>query len=212
MARKPQSARRPAASRGAGRPLARGGRKPAPTSGRSVGVWVAVVALVVGLGAVGLSRLDSGAAQDAATVAYDGATNKLEFDLPTFDGGRLSTVALAGKPVVVNFYASWCTVCDAEMPDFEQVHQSLGDKVQIVGVNAQSRDADGPAQAMVARAGVTYPTARDRDDTLLRKFNLTGALPTTLFIDAQGIVVDVHNGGLTAAQLEASIDRAFGVS
>ena len=79
-------------------------------------------------------------------------------------------------------------------------------------MNAQSRDADGPAQAMVRRTGVTYPTARDRDDALLQKFNLTGALPTTLFIDAEGIVVDVHNGGLTADQLAANIDRDFGVS
>lgn len=190
-------------------------RSPKRTAGTGrtlpAGAWFVVAVVVVALGTVGLTRL--GGSPDAkSSVAYDRRTRELTFDLPAFDGGRLDSAALRGTPTVVNFYASWCQVCNQEMPDFEKVHRSLGDKVHIVGVNAQSRDSDSAARRMVASTGVTYPTAKDRGDQLLRQFNLTGALPTTLFVDARGTVVDVHNGGLTQAQLEALVEQNFGVS
>ena len=102
MGKKAQPGARPGATRGAGRPTSGGRRTPtaAATSGRSLGVWIAVVALVVGLGAVGLSRLDSGAARGRRHRRLRRQHPQLDFDLPTFDGGRLQSAALEGKPVV----------------------------------------------------------------------------------------------------------------
>ncbi len=172
--------------------------------------YAAVLLAVAGL--VGYLVRDSGhPAADAGTVAFDPATRVLRFDLAAFAGGRLTTEQLAGQPAVVNFYASWCHVCDGEMPDFEKVHRAFAGRVAVVGVNPQSNDTDRAQARMVRRTGVTYPTARDVDDRLLRLFNRTGALPTTVFLDPAGRVVDVVNGQLLQPQLEAKLAELFGI-
>lgn len=73
-------------------------------------------------------------------------------------------------------------------------------------------DSDSAQAGMVARTGVTYPTARDHSDDLLRLFNTSGALPTTLFIDATGRVVNVHNGGLDQSSLKAAVRQYLGIA
>lgn len=98
------------------------------------------------------------------------------------------------------------------MPDFQAVHTALGPKVNFLGVNPQSNDSDSAQAEMVARTRVTYPTARDHNDDLLRLFNTSGALPTTLFIDATGRVVNVHNGGLDQTSLKAAVQQYLGIT
>ena len=206
-----------------GRPTARpagnsGARRPQPArQRRPVGVVAgsaAGLAVVAALVAVGLNRSGSASPSAQMQVSYDAGTKALAFRLPAFAGGTVATADFAGKPMVLNFYASWCEVCDKEMPAFERVHQQFGDRVKFLGVNPQQggSDTDSAEAAMVARTGVTYPTARDAHNTLLAKFNTSGALPTTLFVDATGHVVDVHNGGLTEAGLTELIGRDLGVT
>lgn len=175
--------------------------------------WSALaLAVVAAVGLVGLGLSRAGRSDAGARVSYDAGSHHLDFSLPAFAGGTIDTARLRGKPTVVNFYASWCTVCNREMPDFQAVHQQAGEKVAFVGVNPQSNDSDDSQAIMVRSTGVRYPTARDRDDRLLRTFNTTGALPTTLFLDAQGKVVQVHNGGYDEQTLKADIAQYLGVT
>jgi len=171
-----------------------------------VAAGVAVLALV----AFGVAR--SGTPDQGFQARYDSSSQQLSMSLPTFKGGSVTSATLAGRPTVVNFYASWCTVCNREMPDFQSVHTALGQKVNFLGVNPQSNDSDSAQADMVARTGVTYPTTRDHNDDLLRLFNTSGALPTTLFIDASGKVVNVHNGGLDQTSLKAAVAQYLGVA
>jgi len=203
-ARKREAAQRRAAVAAAGRAQARR-RRLATRAGAAVAA-VAVLALV----AFGVAR--SGAADRGFQARYDSSTRQLNVSLPTFKGGTVSSAGLAGRPTVLNFYASWCTVCNREMPDFQAVHTALGPKVNFLGVNPQSNDSDSAQAEMVARTGVTYPTARDHNDDLLRLFNTSGALPTTLFIDATGRVVNVHNGGLDQTSLKAAMQQYLGIT
>ncbi len=166
--------------------------------------------LVVALAVFTISR--SGASDEQFQASFDRPTGQLSLVLPTFDGSTVSTATLNGKPTVLNFYASWCTVCDREMPDFQAVHDALGDAVNFLGVNPQSNDSDAAQATMVERTGITYPTARDRNDALLRLFNTSGSLPTTLFLDATGKVVNVHNGGLDQQSLAAAVQQYLGVA
>jgi thiol-disulfide isomerase/thioredoxin len=168
--------------------------------------------LVVALTAIWVTAQVRHEGARAGAVRFDRSTGQLAFDLPAFTGGRITSTSLAGTPLVINFYASWCQVCNAEMPQFERVHQKLAGKVHFLGVNPQSNDTDAAQAAMVRRTGVTYPTARDAGDVLLNQFNTTGALPTTLLITASGRVVDVHNGGLDQAGLQGLIARDLRVS
>jgi peroxiredoxin len=148
---------------------------------------------------------------DVTSVSYDRGSQALRFRAQTFTGETLDSAALRGAPLVLSFYASWCTVCDRELPDFQRVAEQLSGRVQVLGVNPQSNDTDAAQAAMVKRAGVTYPTLRDPRDELLRAFNNTGGLPTTVFVGADGVVRKVHHGLLTEQLLLDEIATSLGV-
>ena len=178
------------------------------------------VALAAALGMVAL--LDGGG-DDPAAGDDDGAAgyelspagelpgSVADVRLAALDGGddRALGELLGSTPVVVNFFASWCVPCIDEMPAFEAVHRSLGDRVTFVGM--ANRDTAEQALATVATTGVTYPTYDDPDASALTYFGGLG-MPTTVFIDASGEVVDVHSGPLTEAELRGRLDDLFGVA
>jgi cytochrome c biogenesis protein CcmG, thiol:disulfide interchange protein DsbE len=122
----------------------------------------------------------------------------------TFDGVETSLAEFRGEPVVVNFWASWCAPCVAEMPDFEQVHRELDGDVRFLGLNTQ--DDRAAADALVERTGVTYDLALDPDGDLFRDFEVF-AMPSTFFIDAQGTIAHRHSGLATRQQLRDLIDE-----
>lgn len=129
--------------------------------------------------------------------------------LSSLDTGEPADLDPDGKPMVINFWASWCTPCRAEMPAFEQVHQDLGDQVTIVGVTDED-DHDASADA-ARQAGVTYPLLVDDDQTLLTDLHVSG-LPGTVFVDADGNVVGRHLGALTEAELTKEIEDRYGIT
>jgi thiol-disulfide isomerase/thioredoxin len=135
---------------------------------------------------------------DEAPAASDAVDASLEM----LDGGTASLADYRGRPLVVNFFASWCAPCLAEMPGFEQVHQDLADDVGFLGVNLQDPAENG--RLVVEHTGVSYDIARDPDGSLF--VQLGGfAMPTTVFIDKTGVIVDLHSGELTADALRARI-------
>ncbi len=173
--------------------------------------------------ALGLVALLDGGGDDPAAGDDDGAAgyelspagelpgSVADVRLAALDGGddRALGELLGSTPVVVNFFASWCVPCIDEMPAFEAVHRSLGDRVTFVGM--ANRDTAEQALATVATTGVTYPTYDDPDASALTYFGGLG-MPTTVFIDASGEVVDVHSGPLTEAELRGRLDDLFGVA
>jgi cytochrome c biogenesis protein CcmG, thiol:disulfide interchange protein DsbE len=185
-------------------------------------VIATALALAAALGVLALLGDDEGdeasGAGDAAGEGYElplSPTGEMpgsvaEVRLAALDGGDDRTLGelMGTTPVVVNFFASWCAPCVDEMPAFEDVHQALGDQVTFVGMANQ--DSHDDALATVAATGVTYPTFDDPDASALTYFGgLT--MPTTVFIDAEGEVVDVNSGPLTEAELRAKLDDLFGV-
>ncbi len=127
----------------------------------------------------------------------------------TFDDQTVSFASVYGAPTVVNFFASTCVPCITEMPIFEQVHQELGDSVTFLGL-AVAQDRPEDAQELVTQTGVSYRTGQDRDGSVITA--LGGSfLPTTVLLDSDGTIVDVHTGELTAAELRALIADKLGV-
>ncbi len=95
---------------------------------------------------------------------------------------------LGEKAVVVNFWASWCNFCLEEMPDLEAVGQEFSDELVILGVNNQETVSQGDPFA-VAR-GVTYPLLYlPKDDQIVKAYQVL-AMPTTYYIDINGVIVD----------------------
>jgi cytochrome c biogenesis protein CcmG/thiol:disulfide interchange protein DsbE len=158
---------------------------------------MAVAAAVV----VGASGDDGGGSGPAEEPQGGGL---FETELSTLDGASVRLARYVGQPLVVNFFASWCGPCVREMPDFEAVHARRGDEVRFVGVNLQ--DAPDAAASLVQQTGVTYDVVRDERGALFRAVN-GFSMPTTVFVDADGEIVDVHGGELTQRALEERIDR-----
>jgi len=125
---------------------------------------------------------------------------------PDDEGDRPLADELDG-PTVVNFFASWCTPCIAEMPAFEEVFQDVGDEVDFIGVAVSDRTAD--AERIVEETGITYRWARDGRGDVANAAAVT-QMPATMFVDADGTVVEVHSGALDADELRDLIEEHLG--
>ncbi|MBV9101307.1 MAG: TlpA family protein disulfide reductase [Candidatus Dormibacteraeota bacterium] len=135
--------------------------------------------------------------------------------LPKLQGSGTVTLAqFKGKPLVLDFFASWCTACRAELPDFLGVSRKVAGKVQFAGVDSEE---NGDGVGMAQRYGVTaWPLARDVGGSQLsglrESLETIPGMPVTAFYDASGRVRLVHLGAETAQQLEADLKQLFSVS
>ena len=118
-------------------------------------------------------------------------------------GGSVSLEELRGRPVLLNFWASWCPPCREEAPLLQRAHEDYGEEVAIVGVDI--RDARSDALEFAARHGLRYELVRDEDGSIASDYGLTGQ-PESFFIDADGVVVEHVAGPLFADDLRALLD------
>jgi len=174
-------------------------------------LWSLGAGVVAGLAAVGL-WLSFGPAgrpgQPAASLIGKPAP---EFSLARLSlaGGTLSLSSLRGRPVLLNFWASWCGPCQAETPLLVRAYQTYRPRgVTFVGVD--TNDDRGAAVAFALRYHVDYPTVYAPGDRLALAYRIVG-LPTTVFVDADGVVRDEELGGFADAagerDLAARLDR-----
>lgn len=138
------------------------------------------------------------------------------WSLTLLDGSTLHSENLRGEAVVLNFWASWCTPCETEMPELEKLSSSLqrdGVPATIVGAGVK-RDNDDNARAMVERLGITYPVGRDTggsNDVLGPVTQAFGVdtYPATVFIRPDGVVSAIVFGPLTEESARTYIDAAL---
>jgi cytochrome c biogenesis protein CcmG/thiol:disulfide interchange protein DsbE len=133
------------------------------------------------------------------------------FSLPRLGGGTAVTYPLTGpdvhRPVVLTFFASWCGPCHAELPMVARVarqEQASGGRVVFLGVDGN--DSPGSGLAFARASGVSFAVGADALSALAPKFTLVG-YPGTVFIDAQGTVLDTVHGPVSHATLESDLAR-----
>jgi len=139
-----------------------------------------------------------------------GVSDPAAFDLPAIEGdARVRLDDFRGRPVVVNFFASWCTACDFELPGFARVSDELRDQVTFVGVAALET---GDPMTMPERHGITWwPLARDigsRGNDLHAALGGRG-MPITAFYDEAGNLLLVEPGALDEAALRERITSLY---
>lgn len=110
------------------------------------------------------------------------------FTLKALDGKKYSTSDVS-KPLVINFWASWCGPCKIEAPGLVKLNERYGNKVQIYAVNITSGDSIDGARNFAETYGFTFPVLLDVDDIVSKKYHIQ-AIPTTYFINKEGIIVD----------------------
>ncbi len=123
--------------------------------------------------------------------------------LPALDGGGTVTLDDRDRPVILNFWASWCEPCTREMPalvEFATVHPEL----DVIGVAVNDRPAD--SRRFAEEIGIPFELAVDRGGDVAADFNVQG-LPVTVVIDADGRVASVFPGEIDREQLDAFADQ-----
>ncbi len=130
-----------------------------------------------------------------------------DFTLVDLDGRAIRLSDLRGEPVLLNFWATWCPPCRAEMPELARVAGEQQGNVRVVGVNLQGEP--GEVRSFAAQAGVHFPILLDRDLAVAHNY-LVRAIPTTYFLDRDGVIRDVQVGGMTRQRILQGITRAGG--
>jgi cytochrome c biogenesis protein CcmG, thiol:disulfide interchange protein DsbE len=126
-----------------------------------------------------------------------------DFSLTDLDGAPVRLADLAGRPVIVNFWASWCAPCVEEFPLLNAAARAhAGDGLAVVGIVYQDRLAS--ARDFMARMGATWPAAVDPGSTVARSYGIYGP-PETYFIGRDGVVTGHQIGQLTAADLDRNL-------
>lgn len=130
--------------------------------------------------------------------------------------GDVSLASLKGRPVIVNFFASWCTVCAGELPVFTKDAVALKGKVAVIEVNAlETGNGTAFAQQYQLAQSVTA-VAKDvggsQGDGLYQSLGGTGTMPMTAFYNAQGHLISTHVGGFDAGSLASTVRQIYGVS
>lgn len=131
-----------------------------------------------------------------------------DFTLPTLDGRSVSLSGLRGKPVVINFWATWCAPCRDEMPLLQAVatrHAASG--LTVLAIDVQEGEA--LVQAFVDEFGLTFPVLLDKTGEVVSRYRVRG-LPTTVFVDRSGNIQSVYLGPLDEKTLETRLAGILG--
>jgi cytochrome c biogenesis protein CcmG/thiol:disulfide interchange protein DsbE len=167
----------------------------------AVAVLTAAIAVAAGIGA---ARSESG----RLTTKAWGAAPK--FSLPSVREGEpaVSLERFRGRPLVLNFFASWCDPCQRELPAFQRAAQRYEGRVAFVGVTFNDNQAG--AKAMLEKTGVRYPAGFDAKSEVAVDYGLR-VMPTTYFISAKGELLERGERELSEGQLDDIIGRLFDV-
>ncbi len=124
-----------------------------------------------------------------------------DFELSPSSGENLRLSDLRGQAVILNFWASWCPPCRAEMPAIQAIHQAYQDRgLVVLGVNAANQDSLTQAQEFTANMNLAFQILYDSSGTVQELYAIS-ALPSTYFIDRAGIIRAVVIGGPMSAAL-----------
>ena len=182
-------------------------------------ILILAMVIVIGAAAVMYDRLIAGAPADQITVQEEPGKleNKAEdeahepvkapdFTVYTADGTAVKLSDFEGRPVVLNFWASWCPPCKSEMPDFDTAYKEHGENIEFLIVNLTDggRETQESASEYIESHGYSFPVYYD---TTLEAAYTYGvySIPTTYFIDAQGNFTAYGTGALTMDSIQKGI-------
>jgi cytochrome c biogenesis protein CcmG/thiol:disulfide interchange protein DsbE len=182
-----------AAARWAGRVMRVGRTRLAVIATAVVAVGAALIVIGSTVGASGTSHSGHGL----------GYARNFDLSVLGHPGRRLSLSALAGRPVIINFFASWCDPCQRETPMIARFYRGTGGRPAIIGVDVN--DSARSAEAFVRKSGVGYPVAVDPPPMKTAIGYRLPGLPATFFLDGHHRIVKRVFGAVTRAELASGV-------
>lgn len=156
-----------------------------------------------------LSAQETRAPDGTAASETPGPVPAPDFTVYDEAGNEVRLSDYLGKPVVVNFWASWCGPCRMEMPEFQEKHLELDGEVQFLMINMTGgRETVETARDFIAGQGYTFPVLYDTEGDAAVTYGAY-ALPTTYFIDAEGYAIAQARGAINSETLQAGIDMIY---
>ena len=149
--------------------------------------------------------IETEASEPAETADYSAP----DFTVLDWEGNSQKLSEFVGKPIVLNFWASWCGPCKSEMPDFDEAYKKYGDEIHFLMVNCTGgRETVDSAKSFIEESGYSFPVYFD---TTYEAASIYGAssIPLTYFIDAKGNLVTYGMGALSAQLLQTGIDMIY---
>lgn len=131
-----------------------------------------------------------------------------DFTFYDYNGNEVQLSDYFGKPIVLNFWASWCGPCKSEMPDFQEVYEEYGDQVQFLMVNLTdgSYETEEDAKSLITSKGYTFPVFFDLDQDGAKTYVIT-SIPTTMIINSGGYIVKTNIGAMEGSTLTGLLDN-----
>ena len=153
---------------------------------------------------VQMDTLGAQAAEEGTEKTREAAPDFTIYDL---EGNAHKLSDFRGKPVILNFWATWCGYCQVEMPDFDEKFREYGNDVHFIMLNVTdgAQETVESASAFIQENGYSFPVYYDTDMDATGSYNTSG-LPVTYFIDADGNFVAWQQGMMTAETLQVGID------
>ena len=162
-------------------------------------VWVVLIGLLVVLG-LQMIQVRKGPVSVGERAP--------DFVLTSFSGEQINNLDLAGKVIVINFWASWCKPCEQEAVELEQAYQKYKDQ-DVVFLGIAYADTETESLAYLAKFGVTYPNGPDLRTRITQAFRTRG-VPETYIVGKDGILVDVKIGPyMSLAEIVNAVENAL---
>jgi peroxiredoxin len=124
------------------------------------------------------------------------------FTLEDLDGNLVSLADFQGKPVIVNFWATWCAPCRIEMPELQAAFEKHRDKELVILALDQDEPAEVASEYFYDEMGLTFTPLLDQNSAISTAYGSFGVLPSTYFVDPEGSVSAIHRGPLTQSQID----------
>jgi cytochrome c biogenesis protein CcmG/thiol:disulfide interchange protein DsbE len=183
--------------------------KPKAMQARLFSRWTifSLIILLIGAGWIWMSRVTGNESDSLIQTAHEGFLAP-DFSLQTLSGETVALSNLRGRPVLINLWASWCIPCRLEMPAIQRVYQDFqAQGFQVLAINATNQDDPEKVAEFARQYELKFPILLDKLGSVGYQYQLD-SLPTSFFVDAQGVIREIVVGGpMSEALLRVRVEN-----